>query len=941
MDIEDEIRGRIKKTEDSKTFLPNDAIDELTAQDHVRNYLQANYEYLSNEANIDSLVRYVTDKRNPAKRVFLILVYCGHVQHLFSLQQDGFHDADLPIETTWKKPIKRYSVYTKMSPQSQESGQKLWDCFSTWKDKRDVEAFDEKQWCFMAPVFEANVFDYHLSPNCPIPIMDKTTSTQKVGYSGVVIRVTIHQAHIQAEYRGQQIASKQMHPDMKLYYEQESKALRIIHDLKHPHLIQPLAAYTRGGQCGFFFPWANGGTLEDYWKSSPRPEGDSEIQWVLNQLCGLCGATEALHQKNCRHTDLKPANILRFIEGELPGRLRIADVGLAKIHQNETTKREELNIITSAKTSTKRYEAPELQQKLEQISRVFDVWSLGCVFLEFLVWTCYGSRKLIEFLNSNAPFWEVSAGKYQRSTRVNRQIEDIRAQLALYGGATALKRCLDFVAKRMLVPAYKDRADASEACHDEFQTTLLKEWVRVCDKHHDHPFEPEPKLPTRVLDVGTKGQPNLRLRCSEGSTSGKYIALSHCWGNTQCFKTLKSNITNLETCIEFEELPKTFKDAIEVTRVLGFRYLWIDSLCIVQDDPLDWKLEAVSMEHVFSSASITIAASSAKSSSEGFLNSRGKQLPFLTIQTPSGRTVFIRKSIDNFRRDVEGSVLNQRGWVLQERALARRTIHFTSTQVYWECGRGIHCETMMKLVNPKAAFLGDSDFPNSALAYFKGARIRLFQNLYQIYSTLGFSHMSDRPMAIRGLEERLLKTFNTKGGFGVFERYLHRSLLWQRQEGSTLIPITGVMNTHIPSWSWMSHSGPISFLNAPFDRVDWNENIHSPFNSKSGRKQHWKAGQDDVIAHVLRCRLRNLRENVQDLEQKITFDRKLRTSKEALTCIVLGTEKPTGSKEDIQHYVLVLKPVAPGVSGQYMRAGIGRLLSNDMSNEEGVEVDVF
>ncbi|KAF4479303.1 hypothetical protein CGGC5_v012095 [Colletotrichum fructicola Nara gc5] len=232
----------------------------------------------------------------------------------------------------------------------------------------------------------------------------------------------------------------------------------------------------------------------------------------------------------------------------------------------------------------------------------------------------------------------------------------------------------------------------------DFQMTLFKEWLRVCDEEHNHRFKLEVELPTRVLDVGTNEQPKLCLHEEQKPMLGQYVALSHCWGTAQSFSTLRSNVVKFRQYIAFEDLPKTFKDAIEITRKLEFRYLWIDSLCIVQDDPMDWEREAASMEHVFSSASVTIAASSARSSLEGFLPTRKEQQSFITIKTPSGGTVFIRKSIDNFRRDVEESVLNQRGWVLQERALARRTIHFTSSQVYWECGSGIHCESMMKLV---------------------------------------------------------------------------------------------------------------------------------------------------------------------------------------------------------------------------------------------------
>ncbi|KAF5492667.1 Cyclin-dependent kinase-like 4 [Colletotrichum siamense] len=476
MDIESEIRERIEEPTDGKPFLPNDAIDELTARRNVREYLRANCQYLPKDANIDSLVRYVTDEDNPARRVFLILAHCDCVQHLSLLQQDGFYDADLPITKTWEKTAKRYRVHTnsRRKSQTQRSNRKLWHCFDRWKRSRDVEDFDTKQWRFMAPVFGADTFDYHLSPKCPLPITEESVSTRKVGYSGVVVSVKIHEAHIQDKYKGQQIAFKQLHPNMDAYYAQESEALRMINELNNPHLIQPLAAYTRGDRCGFFFPWANGGTLEDYWRNNPRPEGEANIRWVLNQLYGLSGATKALHQKNCRHTDLKPSNILLFIEKELPGRLRIADVGLAKIHKDETTQRERLNIITSAKTSTKRYEAPELQQQVDQLSRVFDVWSLGCVFLEFLVWTCYGRSRVDRFIDLNTPFWHVSSGEYQRSLVVDELIDSLRSDIANNGGGTALKRCLDFVDKRMLVPEYKNRADASET-RDEFRSIRTSE----------------------------------------------------------------------------------------------------------------------------------------------------------------------------------------------------------------------------------------------------------------------------------------------------------------------------------------------------------------------------------------------------------------------------------------------------------------------------------
>jgi hypothetical protein len=149
-----------------------------------------------------------------------------------------------------------------------------------------------------------------------------------------------------------------------------------------------------------------------------------------------------------------------------------------------------------------------------------------------------------------------------------------------------------------------------------------------------------------------------------------------------------------------QDLPKTFRDAIEVTRQLGKRYLWIDSLCIIQSldgkETDDWKKESKRMEMVFSSAYCTLAASSAKSSNEGFLERQSSGQP-LQVETENGNRLYISKEVDNFLRDVEKAPLNGRGWVLQERILSRRTIHFCAKQTYFECGEGVYCENFTRM----------------------------------------------------------------------------------------------------------------------------------------------------------------------------------------------------------------------------------------------------
>lgn len=227
---------------------------------------------------------------------------------------------------------------------------------------------------------------------------------------------------------------------------------------------------------------------------------------------------------------------------------------------------------------------------------------------------------------------------------------------------------------------------------------LLKQWIGVCDSDHGLCKRDEGEtliMPTRLIEVSK----DIRLVETMAMEPPRYVALSHCWGQLQeheKFCTYKRNIAQRKAGIELDALPRTFRDAIVVARGLSIDYIWIDSLCIIQDDDDDWRNEASKMGEVFSAAYCTIGASSAKSSVEGFLADRN---PRSVVQVPSDtpRGIYACIDIDDFHGDVELSPLNSRGWVLQERALSRRTIFFTSTQVYWECGTGIHCETLSRL----------------------------------------------------------------------------------------------------------------------------------------------------------------------------------------------------------------------------------------------------
>jgi hypothetical protein len=208
-------------------------------------------------------------------------------------------------------------------------------------------------------------------------------------------------------------------------------------------------------------------------------------------------------------------------------------------------------------------------------------------------------------------------------------------------------------------------------------------------------------MPSRLLDVGPADTDTLRLFCSNKHKTLKYVALSHCWGvlteaEKRQFCTTEENIKARQNGFDVSELPKTFRDAVRVTQNLGIQYLWIDSLCIIQGNQEDWEFEAKRMQEVYVGAYCTIAATSAVDSKAGFLH-RSVRSEYLHIQDTSGRQFYACTEVDNFNNDVEKASLNRRAWVLQERVLSRRTIHFSANQVYFECGDGVCCESFTTL----------------------------------------------------------------------------------------------------------------------------------------------------------------------------------------------------------------------------------------------------
>jgi hypothetical protein len=224
----------------------------------------------------------------------------------------------------------------------------------------------------------------------------------------------------------------------------------------------------------------------------------------------------------------------------------------------------------------------------------------------------------------------------------------------------------------------------SEASYDQ-----TRRWLQYCYSHHEHcATSKTPFLPTRVIDVGTlDGVPKL---VELNGHSSHYAALSYCWGGNQSVMADGRNIKEFFTQLPVSKLHPTLKDAISTTRELGLQFLWIDSLCIIQDSKDDKIRELSRMHEVYANAYVTIVAANAKDCNEGFLQPRIQlpddpatvnfeafSLPYC-LQDGSFDEVTLQP-YQSFRPSLEP--VNVRAWTLQENLLSPRLLIYGSQLV--------------------------------------------------------------------------------------------------------------------------------------------------------------------------------------------------------------------------------------------------------------------
>ncbi|KAF2144940.1 uncharacterized protein K452DRAFT_213182, partial [Aplosporella prunicola CBS 121167] len=284
----------------------------------------------------------------------------------------------------------------------------------------------------------------------------------------------------------------------------------------------------------------------------------------------------------------------------------------------------------------------------------------------------------------------------------------------------------------------------------------------------------------------------------------KYVALSHCWGDPSAppLKTVKNSIAQMMEAIPKDDLPKNFRDAIAATQALGVRYLWIDSLCIIQDDHKDWEKESARMCDTYRYADVTICAATGNSCHDGFLQRRRRDMR----SSLPNYGAHNRSSYRKFFRNSTG--WGSRGWTLQESLMSTRRLVFNPNLMYLECGSYTLREDA--LIEKRHGSWIDATLKGSDEA-IEDVLDRVWYLHASEYSSRRLTHVEDKLPAISALAKMVAEGTGAKYLAGLWKEDLIRGLNWHLDNDNPLSLedyLADVMHPTkfiAPSWSWACH----------------------------------------------------------------------------------------------------------------------------------------
>jgi hypothetical protein len=472
-------------------------------------------------------------------------------------------------------------------------------------------------------------------------------------------------------------------------------------------------------------------------------------------------------------------------------------------------------------------------------------------------------------------------------------------------------------------------------------------------------------LPTRLVEINRiGGELKTRLYETAPNEKGYYSALSHCWGHSQILTTTNENIREHCVGIAFSLLSKTFQDAVSVSFKLGVRYLWIDSLCIIQDNTSDWQQESSKMNLVYQNALFTIAAEAAADGQGGCFIMREKSdiqpvdIEYLSSDGKQGK-VFIQGHFPSFEEEILLSPLSKRGWTLQERLLSKRIIHFCKGQIYWECQTTCIAESGLEMPQVLGIFLGISRilkpmkegvdiFQDYQSIYWEWFRLLV------VYTERNLTKNQDKLPALSGLAREFAQRTGDEYYAGLWFKFLPLGLLWEVKETALSYRVPH----RAPSWSWASVDGPLGMPHSNPRCPQFRVSILAIHTTLLGKDPY---GQ--VIDGIIKlcCKLANARcgptrspkyldhpdisagfypVHMNDKQEIVGYyapDETNRTPEPQLTALLIG-DVPVRVKKYETHCVLFVE-ASDDENGQYRRVGMGQIwkscgLFDEVAEEE-------
>jgi len=353
----------------------------------------------------------------------------------------------------------------------------------------------------------------------------------------------------------------------------------------------------------------------------------------------------------------------------------------------------------------------------------------------------------------------------------------------------------------------------------------IKKWLESCEQDHPACCSSKEFVPKRLLEVRSCDdtvylvEPPSPTPSSITQQFSRYACLSHCWGQTRSKHiTRHSNYSDNVRGIPITELPATFRDAIKTTRAPRVDYLWIDSLCIIQDDDADWNLHVGVMADVYRNAYITLAAGASIDDDGGFFGSTNEKHTKIRVVKRGGKScdtidLHLRLAVTHPHASdsYSTSPLEQRGWVFQERLLSRRFLCFDKNEIQWECLEDVACtcssvngcfNSQYNTANHKPAF------PRSRPIKWELARLKdldsdaiqqCWGSMVEVYSQKALTFPKDKLPALAGLAKAFAEASNDTYIYGHWRKNLPRELLWRRERGDATL---GRPERDVPSWSW-------------------------------------------------------------------------------------------------------------------------------------------